>query len=672
VALDARGGTIAPTRAFDVRAGIIAPARAVPLAAALVLAVLGFVPLANMLTEKRYAPWFTLVLAYWIVVGGALLILLVLAARWKPQWLERAETAIGRRAMRVPPAVFVGIVAAFATIAAATIAIVCFGRQPQDVDEAATLWQAKILTSGRLWLPADPNPEFFAMDDTIFLGRWYAQYPVGAPALLALGIVTRLAWLLNPVLVGLTVVSVHAFARRAYGERVARLAALLTAFAPFVLFMGASYMSYVPLVLLATVAMTQLVVWHDASSPRALVKSAALIGVSLGVAFLVRPLDALVLSIVIGVMQLLRLKQAGERARLKSMGWQLVAGGLLVAIQLWVNARTTGSPVVFGYDVLYGAANRLGFHLDPYGAMHTPARGLSYASKYMLQLNSVLFEWPLPALGLVVAGLFALRRPSRWDYFLLALIGAQLITYSLFWSEGMFRGPRYIFTIVPAVIILVARAPFLAAQSTSGILRRVAPLVIPACLLFTWLPVWSNASIAGRVRRYRRLAAATRVDPVSLARQQGLQHALVFVNQDSKNRALHRLWALGLSQGDALRLLGSAPVCAVRLAIDAEEAMAPRRVEGRLERLVQHATRIDPNAPLPAACADDARRDAAGWTSFTPFFPANQIGPDGRLNGDVVYALDLGEHNEVLRGRFGDRMWYRFDARSGRAVRYVR
>jgi hypothetical protein len=42
-----------------------------------------------------------------------------------------------------------------------------------------------------------------------------------------------------------------------------------------------------------------------------------------------------------------------------------------------------------------------------------------------------------------------------------------------------------------------------------------------------------------------------------------------------------------------------------------------------------------------------------------PFFAANEIDADGRVGGDVVYALDLGEHNEVLRSRFGDRAWYR-------------
>jgi hypothetical protein len=157
---------------------------------------------------------------------------------------------------------------------------------------------------------------------------------------------------------------------------------------------------------------------------------------------------------------------------------------------------------------------------------------------------------------------------------------------------------------------------------------------------------------------------ATRVVPVAAAQQAKLHKALVFVNEDSKSRALHRLWSLGVGRGNAARLMDSAPACAVRVAIDAELAMLPQRTEGRLERLIRHATTADSTVLSSPACQDDARRDAEGWATYMPFFAANEIDTDGRMGGDVVYALDLGEHNEVLRSRFGDRTWYRIGARS--------
>jgi hypothetical protein len=284
-------------------------------------------------------------------------------------------------------------------------------------------------------------------------------------------------------------------------------------------------------------------------------------------------------------------------------------------------------------------------------------------SKYLLQLNVVLFEWPLPALGLLAAGLLALRRPSRWDYLLVGAFAAQAAAYALYWGDGMFRGPRYLFTALVAVVILVARAPFILTQATRGSLQRAMPLVVPACVLVAWLVVWSNAGVAGRVRGYQRMPARYRVDPVAVAREAGLHHAVVFVNEDSKSRTLHRLWSLGIGRGTSARLMDSAPACAVRVAIDAELSMVPLRTEGRLERLIHHATSVDSTVLSSPGCQEDARRDAEGWTTYMPFFAANEIGPDGRLGGAVVYALDLGDHNEVLRSRFGDRAWYRYGTR---------
>jgi hypothetical protein len=56
----------------------------------------------------------------------------------------------------------------------------------------------------------------------------------------------------------------------------------------------------------------------------------------------------------------------------------------------------------------------------------------------------------------------------------------------------------------------------------------------------------------------------------------------------------------------------------------------------------------------------DLASDGEGVATYGPFFPANTIDADGRVGGNVVYVLDLGAHDEVLRARFGDRTWYRF------------
>jgi hypothetical protein len=327
-----------------------------------------------------------------------------------------------------------------------------------------------------------------------------------------------------------------------------------------------------------------------------------------------------------------------------------------------VNWRTNGAPMKLGYDVLYGEAHSLGFHVDPYGRTHTPMRGVLFASKYLLQLNVLLFEWPLPAVGILVAGLLAMRRPTRWDYFLIGLLFAQTIAYALYWHDGSFRGPRFLFNALPAIVILIARTPFLIAEATRGTVRRVALFALPVCVLISWLAVGMSDSVPGRVRMYKRASPILRIDPEDVVRENNLHNALVFINEGRQARNLHYLWELGVSRGNAARIMVTASSCAVRMSIDAEAAIKPPRTEGRLDRLVKGAMRFDGQVPptLPLVCVLDVRRDEEGSASFGPFFPANEIGPDGHLAGNVVYALDLGGHNEVLRARFGDRTWYRF------------
>lgn len=638
-------------------------AAAVPTVAAFLLFVFGLYPLANRLTDGDAVQWYSHAQTIWLVIGGAMLVVLLGLAHWQAGRVDRFWNAVSERVLRIPAPVFLGGAALFAFAASAIFAVICFGRQPHNVDEVAQLFHARILLSGRLSLPPDPNPEFFGMENMIDRNRWYSQFPIGGPAFLAIGLALRAAWLVNPVLLALTVLSVYGFARRAYGEAVARASALLFALCPFALFVGASFMNHVPVVWLTGVAMVQLAIWMDAEISREANRAAAIIGLALGVAFAVRPLDALVAAGVIGVMQLTRLRHSS--ARIRSIGAEIVGGLIPVAILFYVNWRTNGAPLRLGYEVLYGDAHSLGFHLDPYGTAHTPMRAIMFASKYLMQLNVLLFEWPLPAVGIIAVGLLALRRPRRWDYFLIGLFFAQTIAYALYWHDGSFRGPRFLFNALPAIVILTARAPFVIAEATRGTVRRTAILALPACVLIAWLAFGMSDSVPGRVRMYKRSSPILRIGAADVARKNNLHNALVFINEGRQARNLHYLWELGLSRGSTARLMMSASSCAVRMSIDAETSLRPPRTAGRLDRLERFALAFDKQEPptVPFVCTEDVRRDDTGSASYAPFFPANSIDAQGRIAGDVVYVLDLGEHNEVLRSRFGDRSWYRFGAR---------
>jgi hypothetical protein len=629
---------------------------ALPTMTALALTAFGVVPLVNAISVTRGIYWFPEMSRYWVLSGGGLALFLLATSRWLPERVDRITSDLTAWIVGVRPRAFLIVVGLVALVGSAVLAVICFARQPHNADEVAQLWQARILLAGRLSLPADPNPEFFGMDNVIDRGRWFAQFPVGGPAFLAVGLAMRAAWLVNPILLACTVPPLYTFARRAYGEGIARASVLLLAFSPMVLFMAASFMNHVPVLWLVCVALAQLAVWVDAERRADAMRAAALIGLALGTAAAIRPLDAAIAAVVIGVVQLTGLR--GGRSRVESLAVQMLAGAIPVALLLWANARTTGAPLRFGYDVLYGNAHQLGFHVDPYGVMHTPLRAVMYASKYLIQLDADLLESPLPAVGLIVAGLFLLRRPSRWDLMLIGFLVLQLAAYALYWHEGEFRGPRFLFTALPAILILLARAPSLVAAATRGTIRRAALLLLPVCAFAGWGSFNNDLGVIQRIRGYRSVGAGRRVDPDMIARAAGLRHALVFVREGSFTAWQRRLWALGVPRSDAMRLMTSVPPCAMREAI-AEEERSSVPDSARLGRLMRTLSRVGEAKPTPA-CKAELNADYQGVASYAPFLPANTIGPDGRVGGDVVYVLDLGPHNEALRARFGDRAWYRF------------
>jgi hypothetical protein len=71
---------------------------------------------------------------------------------------------------------------------------------------------------------------------------------------------------------------------------------------------------------------------------------------------------------------------------------------------------------------------------------------------------------------------------------------------------------------------------------------------------------------------------------------------------------------------------------------------------------------LDPNLRLPAgpdlapACRAELARDSTGFLAFAPFLYLNQP----FLDGDVVWARDLGPWNGPLFARYAGRAFYRY------------
>jgi hypothetical protein len=662
-------------------------------AGALLLLLLAALPVARVAGETypSATAWpITVVVPTAGAVVLAVALALILGRR-----VERAWRAVADAIAALPAWGFACLVVAQAVCGAAAIAAYCFSRGYISVDEVAMAWHARMLLAGHVAIPADANPEFFAVSEVMTVGRSYSQFPIGGPVLAALGTVLGIPWLVGPLAAGAIAWATWAFARRACGERVGRGAALLAVYCPFLLLLSGTRLNHAPTAAAAMIAAAALAAWEAAVDRRSLVRRAAAIGIGVGVMVSLRPLDAIVAAAAIGGFQLVaawRASASQRRDRIASIGVQLAAALVPAGLTLWANAATTGDPVLFGYEALHGAGHLPGFHVDATGSQFGVADAVARASIYVLRLDTALFYWPVPSVVVIALVVLALRRPTRWDAFLVIWVLLQLAAYGAYWFDGDVFGPRFLFTVVPALVVLTARgwaslierlapASPTAQRPLRDLLRRAVIVALPLCLVGAWVAP-ARFGVLWRLVYYHRQRTPMELDVATIARRGGLTNALVFVHDGWSNRLEARLWTLGIDRSAAYQILSYADACALELAVAREEATPAGQGAERARRIAV-ATWAPEGAPLrpgltqddrvrlrdpssldPVCRAELAADSTSGRTLYLPFLPANGVDAAGRISGDVIFVRDFGDRNERLRARFGGRSWYRYVDRS--------
>lgn len=631
-------------------------------------------PAEHNLSEMALVP----LVLYW-TLGSGLLIAPALALTTLPgDWFERWWSSAATRAMAIPTRTFAIVLAGIVFALTAGFSWYCFATKPTTSDEIAQLFHARILLGGQWSLPPDPNPEFFAIDNVIDRTRWMSQFPIGGPAVLALGVAIGAPWLINAGLTALTALNVYRFAQLAYAEEHARAAAALFAASPMVLIMGGSQMNHTPTAFFVTLALVSLARWlrdgDNAQRPR----QAIVIGAALGAAIAIRPLDGTLATIMMGSAMVWRVTR--DRRLVASVVLAVVAGAIPVSFLLVANWRMTGHPLLFGYEVLWGPNHSWGLHVDPLGTPHDAVRAALLGFKYVTLLNWTLTAWPVPVLLLIAFGLSVSRQTTRWDLMLLGAFGVYLVAYALYWHDGQFVGPRFLFTAVPAVVVLAARASFMMADVARGNARRMALVLVPACVFVTWVRPMPPFGVRGITQEFRETRKSLKRDAPDSRVTERLPRSLVFLQEGASARLVRRLWGLGVSRQDAARLVRGSDACSLLDAVHREEQRPPADTLGRLDRieastlLLGSPDRVvvagtDPNfrvnnaSMVSRACVAEARMDeqVGSTVSYGPLLLENRFDALGRLSGQVIYAINLGERNDILRARFGDRQWFRWE-----------
>jgi hypothetical protein len=540
---------------------------------------------------------------------------------------------------------------------------------PEVPDEMGYLHQARTFADGHLVAPSPPAPEFHYVSwGTHDDGQWYAVFPPGYGALLAIGELFGAPGLVNPVLGALLALVVWLLAREVFGgdTAAARAAALLHLGSWFRLMNAGSFMAHPAAALFAALAVLGLwrgVIRRDAG-PRAAWWAGGG-GAALAYVGATRQLDAVIIAVSLApaiAWALARGWVTPSGARGWVTPWRRLAIAVacaapLSAAYLAYNHALTGDaflPPQQRYMQLKerrGDCFRLGFgpgvgecpitqstHFGRDGFQ--PKHAVANTRKRLDAWTRWSFGWAplalLPVLGLVGGtvrgGAAARRRALAGAVFLATVLG-----YGLFFYHGVAYGARFYFVAFPFACLLGAAA----CADLGALLRRIGGGEPAAD------GVPDAAARGGASRRQMRVIAA-----VSGALVLGLA-AVVLVAMRADRAAVekHSGKRPALADGTLLRVLRSPELRDALVFVDSMKIPAavtahPAEI-GRNRPLVVKDLGDAANAGLARVYPDRRPMRLAG-KRVTPLSYA----PDApmRHEGGALYPL------ERARGGFGQRV----------------
>lgn len=554
----------------------------------------------------------------------------------------------------------------------AVIARFVFSAKPLLIDELVQAFQAHIFATGRLSLPVAAHREFFSVLHVVDLtDKVYSQFPAGWPAMLAVAEKLDALWLAGPFCGAVAVVLFMRLVRllepRATRGFV-RATAVLFAVAPFAAFQFGSHMNHGPALMWILVAMVCLGEHMERASP----PFALAAGIGFGAAATLRPLDAFAFALPAGVWLSWRAFHGWRSRHSRSEFIALILSGFGILIPmsalLYVNSQTTGSPLAFGYEVLWGKGHGLGFHTAPWGAAHTPARGAELISLYVTRLQTYLFETPFPSLVPAIAALALTRRVGALDRYLLAASALLGASYFAYWHDGFFLGPRFVVAWLPALVVWTARfRPALLTAPLAGLGRwrtahRREMEAASTAFLASGVVMAAVFSLPVRTAQYRGGLTSMRADYSAAAASADVHGALVFVRESWGAQLIARMWGAGVSRSASEAFYAKVDACALDRALADIEHAGVRGIdaEARLSALLRDSSLVRgspfspdstekyrPGSPYDSVCVARMNEDRAGYMHYAPLLLE-------RAN-DNVYARDLHALDSLLLVEYPDR-----------------
>jgi hypothetical protein len=439
-------------------------------------------------------------------------------------WLGDAQADGGRREKAIDR--FAILAALWVTVVSAGLAWFVYQAHPHVADELVYLYPARYFAAGQVRMAPPPVQAAFDVD--------LMEYPPGWPAVLALGVCLGVPWLVNPVLAGINILLAYALFGELYSRRLARLSVALLGVSPWYLFMSMNFMTHTFTLTCALAGFLALALARRTGK----IRWAWLAGAMAGAGSLIRPLDGLIVAVLMGLWAL----AGAQRLKLQALAALVVGTILMAATTMPYNKALTGSPFrspLMAYtDEHYGPKSNaygfgpergLGWGLDAYPG-HTPFEALINSELNTSSINVELFGWSTGSLILLAVLIFS-GEVRRSDYLMLAAIAAVVLAYAPYWfSGGPDFGARYWYLVLVPCTALSARGlQILEMKTAQGGSRKNNPVLVAAMALCVMALVnyfpWRSVD---KYYHYLRM----RPDVRRLARAHNFGRSLVLINGD--------------------------------------------------------------------------------------------------------------------------------------------
>lgn len=391
-------------------------------------------------------------------------------------------------------------------------------------DEHVYRFIARTLAGGALTAPSPGQDLSFFKEQYVVLTEHarYGKYPIGHPLLLMLGLKARLEWLVVPAITALCALPVGWIGARLFGRSAGALAVFLLLCSPQVVLTGGTSLSQPASALCLLVGLACLLAADEArgGSRRRELLWLAVAGAALGYGLLVRPVPGVLFVAVAAGFVLWHSRPAGLARALQSAAVFGAPVAACAAVFLAVNAIQTGDALTSAYQTSHGTGAGVR------GGLRFLGGGLAVITMSvtggLLRLNAWAFGWPVCLL------VWWWARRGRGPALLLGMIGAE-VAYRVVAPKTVVAatGPVYFYESVPLVCLLAAGGAAELVRRRRNVSGVWVSAGTVAAVVLAGLTVSLTMFVPYRVADLQRMGWAQR-RPFTLARAQGVHHALVF------------------------------------------------------------------------------------------------------------------------------------------------